>query len=269
MGSMVAKGNLMKDRHAVLMVIFNTTPAQFAMTQRAIASVLAQDIGEITLWIANNGSTDAFTEPYLDSLRSGNIYVHSYPENRSPIAIGNEMSLMLFALGYDKVLGVPNDAILPPNAYRLMNEWPRGFICASQSDRQDVPVKENASAVSEATPMAVMLVRKWAYDAIVTKDGYFFDTGYFHYASDCDLALRMAACGIHGVQLDVEYYHFGSASWRLATPGVSRQITEQADIDRAYFEAKWGFRVDDARYGQCCGDINFRAIPKSVVLTSA
>ena len=31
------------------------------------------------------------------------------------------------------------------------------------------------------------------------------DTGFFHYASDCDMALRMASCGIRGVQLDVPY----------------------------------------------------------------
>ena len=57
--------------------------------------------------------------------------------------------------------------------------------------------------------MAVMLTRKWAYDALIAKDGFFLDEGFFMYASDCDMALRMASCGIRGVQLDVPYWHYG------------------------------------------------------------
>jgi hypothetical protein len=68
----------------------------------------------------------------------------------------------------------------------------------------------------------------------------------------------MAACGIRGVQLNLPYFHHGSASWRQASPYVAKAITDQADVDRATFERKWGFRVDDERYGECARDINFR-----------
>ena len=73
-----------------------------------------------------------------------------------------------------------------------------------------------------------------------------------------DLALRLASCGIRGVQLDMQYYHYGSASHRLAPPESGAAQRTQADADRIYFEKKWGFRVDSLEYGQRPADPNFR-----------
>jgi len=85
-----------------------------------------------------------------------------------------------------------------------MLKWPRGFVCASDNGHAE-PIVRPATAVSENTPMAVMLVRRWAHDAVKSHSGYLFDEGFVHYASDCDLALRMASCGIRGVQLDIPF----------------------------------------------------------------
>jgi len=71
------------------------------------------------------------------------------------------------------------------------------------------------------------------------------------------MALRMSACGIIGVQLDLQYWHSNSASWRLATPDAAIEITQQADKDRAVFREKWGFNVSDPQYGECARDLNF------------
>ena len=92
----------------------------------------------------------------------------------------------------------------------------------------------------------------------MAKDNFFFDPRFFNYCSDCDLALRMAACGIRGVQLDLAYYHYGSASWRMLPPEEGQQQTAQADRDREAFEAKYGFRVDAYEYGAMARDLNFR-----------
>jgi GT2 family glycosyltransferase len=104
----------------------------------------------------------------------------------------------------------------------------------------------------------VVLLRKWVYDALIARDGYLFDPNIFLYVSDCDFALRLASCGIRGVQLDLQYFHYGSASHRMLPPEKARIITNQADIDRAYFEKKWGFKCDALEYGACAQDINFR-----------
>ena len=92
----------------------------------------------------------------------------------------------------------------------------------------------------------------------MNRDGFFFDERFFHYASDCDIALRIAGCGIRGIQLDIQYYHYGSASHRSGTNDEKRESGFRADWDRSLFEDKWGFKVDALEYGQKAFDINFR-----------
>lgn len=247
-------------RHAILMFMYNTTPEQLELSKETFASAMNQDIGPLLMWVVNNGSTKE-TSDWLRTVRVDephSLQIQDIRDNISPIKIGNREAATIYALGYESILCIPNDVILPPNLYRKMAEWPRGMVTASMSADRNFPVSENVVAVNECTPMAVTVMRKWFYDAMVAKDGYLFDEGIFHYASDCDLALRMAACGIRGVQLSIPYFHHGSASWRLATPEVSKEIRDAADKDRRYFQNKWGFTVEAPEYGECTSNINFR-----------
>lgn len=245
------------------MTMYNRVPEQLALTKDAFASVLTQDIGPLDIWLLNNGSTEP-TREWLATLPAElgehRIHVINVQDNRSPVALLNSLNDTLFgSYRYEYVLGVPNDVVLPTNLYREMLRWPRGFVTASETGENPPPRVESAQAVSENTPMAVMLIRRWAWDAIMSRDGYFFDPGYFCYASDCDLALRMASCGIRGVQLDIPFYHFGSGHWRMLPEQDGRRETDKADVDRAYFERKWGFACDSLEYGRCATDPNFRA----------
>jgi len=54
-----------------------------------------------------------------------------------------------------------------------------------------------------------------------------------------DLTMRMLNMGLRGIQLDVQFWHYGSASWKLAKDGADQ--LRQTDRDREYFEKKWGF----------------------------
>ena len=242
----------------VLMIVYNN----LALTQAAVASVLEQDVDNLRIVILDNGSTDG-TKQWLKSLApKGNNYTITtefYSENQSPIKLGNLWMPTIYSWGAEYILGVPNDVVLPPNLYRSLLKWPRGFVTATPSKVNPPAIIQNPSAVSEHTPMAVLLVRRWAYDAIMSKDGFFWDEGYFHYASDVDLSLRMAACGIRGAQLNVQYWHYESASYRLSSPEIARHTCQQADIDREYFVKKFGFSVDSPEYAERCGDVNFVA----------
>lgn len=243
----------------VSLICYNTAPAHLPMTVDAIVSAVKQDIGNVGMYVTDNGSTD-LTWDALQAMEGEGFHVSRYAHNISPVKIANRMLHHFFRdCGYQYVLGIPNDVILPPYLYSEMLKVPRGFVCASETrDKNALAKPEEVRAVSENTPMSVILVRRWAYEAIVAKDGCFFDEGFTNYASDCCLALRMAACGIRGVQLNLPFWHYGSASWRLAAPEVAAAITDQADVDRAYFERKYGFRVDDPKYGARARDINFR-----------
>jgi glycosyltransferase involved in cell wall biosynthesis len=235
----------------ILLIAYNN----LELTKKAVESAINQDI-PITLYLVDNGSTDG-TGEWVDDLAEiyGNVKVTHYEENRSPLKITNELlPFLLPAKGF--VLGMPNDIRLPSNCYSELLKWPRGFVCASDNGQNDPEVRE-ARAVSENTPMAVMLIRDWAYQAIMDHSGYFFDEGFWMYASDCDLAIRMASCGIRGVQIDTPFWHYSSATLKLADSAEKIVMEIQADADRAYFERKWGFRVDSLEYGRVAEDLNF------------
>jgi GT2 family glycosyltransferase len=238
----------------VLMFAYNN----WEMTRDAVESVFRQDI-PVGLTVINNGSTDG-TRDYLDSIVEGSFTAIHIPENQSPIRLTNDY-LRTTLSSHEYMLGMANDVILPPNLYRLMLEWPRGFVCASQTGDRDFVSPPECRAVGETTPMAVMMIRRWAYGAICALDGHFFDEGFFHYASDCDMALRMAACGIRGVQLSIPYWHHGSAALKTSTR--RREMEIQADRDRDYFERKWGFACTSLEYGQVASDPNWRACGKT------
>jgi GT2 family glycosyltransferase len=252
-------------KHAVTMVAFNRTPEQLALTKEAVNSILAQDIGELDILLVDNGSTDG-TREYFESLKRlpgpHRIRVGVSDVNLSPNVVANRCLKDWFGplWSVEKVLCVANDVILPPNMYRLMSQWPRGMVTASQTSDKNFPIFETAKAVSENTPFSVLMLRRWVYDAAMAKDGYFFDERYFTYCSDCDLALRIASCGIRGIQLDTPFWHFNSATWKLAPEAERQQMLLQADKDREKFIEKWGFRVDSLEYGQIAQDPNFRGV---------
>jgi glycosyltransferase involved in cell wall biosynthesis len=247
-------------RNAVLMAVYNQNDTQLDLTKKAYDSICAQDVGDLELCIVNNGSTQP-TVDWLNSLDMSNPKVHvygaHYAKNVSPVLIINKYMAELFTR-HEYILGVPNDVILPPNLYSQFLKWPRGIVTGSMTENRNFPLFDQSRAVSECTPMAVALLRKWVYDALIARDGYFLDPRYYHYASDMDFALRISTCGIRGIQLDIQYFHQCSSSWRLLPPEKGKIITDQADRDRETFERVYGFKVDDPRYGICAQDINFR-----------
>lgn len=250
-------------RHAVCMLAYN----QLDLTKQALASVATQDIGPLEIFIANNGSSDG-TREWLEDYKtfvadSHLVHLTHLDHNQSPITVANKLYQDIFQLEHEYFLGLANDVVLPPNCYRELLRWPRGMVTASQCDRNPPPLMLTSEirAVNECTPMAVGLIRRWFYDALVAQAGYFMDEGYFCYGSDCDTALRMGACGLRGVQLNLQYYHYGSATWKLAPEIERKGMLRQADVDREYFRSKWGFGVSDEEYGRLAGDINFRGEP--------
>lgn len=253
------------SRNVALMISYNNID----LTRAAVASVLAQDIpGGVELWFVDNGSTDGTHDWAQEQAEVGLFaYYEHWSENVSPVQIGNTLLAKAFVEGADYVLGVPNDAILPSNLYREFVACPRGVVTGSQTSdmaefqKYDPAAATPAQATSENTPMAVVLLRRWCYEAILAKNSgkFFFCEDYFHYCSDNHFALDLAACGIRGVQLDLPYYHYCSASYRRnSTSAAANLICAQADRDRAAFAKRWGFRVDDPVYSLAAQDINFR-----------
>lgn len=245
------------NRHAVLFLAYDQVPEQSVLTVQAIETVLAQDIGPMDVLLIDNASTQGRTwehfqmirDLYIDREDETRVHTIRHRSNIAPLKIVNRALPYFFAMGHDKVLGVPNDVMLPPNFYRLLSSVPRGMVCASETREKAFPLVDAATIVSACTPMATTVIRKWFWEALKDEDGWLFDENMTHYASDCDLAVRMVLAGISGCQTDVPFWHYGSASHLLLPHQDGQVLRDQADRDRAYFRAKWGFAVDSWEYG--------------------
>jgi GT2 family glycosyltransferase len=247
-------------KNAVLVFAYNN----IELTRAAIESVLEQTI-PVHLTVVDNGSTDD-TISMLEEFRRDNPHGFDFIRNTfnvSPTHVANGELRKIFRVPYPHVLMLANDLVVPPNFYEELLKWPRGIVCGAEiKDRQlyDDYLLNQApyAAISENTPMSALLLRRWVYDAVLARDGYFFDERYFHYASDCDLALRVASCGIWGIQLNVPYFHHSSATINNSSPEIASAMHGQANVDRAAFVEKWGFPVTSLEYGAKARDINFR-----------
>jgi len=236
--------------HAILFFVYNQTEAQLQLTKNALRSVYAQDIGDLKVWIVNNGS-NAETVSWLNSLPSdcpSNAVIHGfhYAKNISPVLLINKYLSEIFRTA-EYVLCVPNDVVLPPNLYTEMLRWDQGIVAAGMhgSNPPVVMATEEISRIHGDVHVSVPLVRRWAFNAVVEHYGFFHDP---RYCSDCDLKLRLAELKVSTAQLDILCWHFESASIRLAPEYIAQDQHRKAGIDRAYFELKWGFAVGSPQY---------------------
>ncbi len=235
--------------NAITVLIYDRTEAQYKLSRAAVESALSQDI-PVDVYIINNGSTCERTKEWLGEVAEplgSSPVVYSYEQNLSPMKVSNMQLGFLFNAGYDHILGLPNDIIAPPNLYRKMLEREELLVTpgmhGTKTESHD-PWTEDVKRIHGDIHMSAMLIRRQAYETLMQRDGYFYDEGYFMYASDCDLKMRLE--GIPTAQLDILCWHYGGASHRLAVGG---QPYEQADKDRAYFEKKWGHPIDSEQYG--------------------
>ena len=231
--------------NAIVLTCYDRTQSQYDLTLDTLDSAIKQDI-PVDIYLIDNGST---YEPWVGKIvpgMSGEILRH--PRNESPIKLGNLYAAKLFALGYEHILGMPNDVVLPPNLYRKLLERPEQMVAPNMDGQNPPGIMETVERIHGDLHMAVMLMRKSAYDTLMAKDGYLFDEGMFMYASDCDLKLRIAEAGISTSQLDIQCWHYGGASHRLAPD--AHLVHEQADRDRTYFTRKWGFSIGSLEYNE-------------------
>ncbi len=246
-------------RNAVFMMLYNTSAEQLALSQQALASILAQDIGPLVVYIVNNGSTTP-TRRWLDSLPALTendhelVIVHS-EQNNSPCQVSNTFAALIYEHGFDQILGVASDSILPPNLYRKLTERPEQMVAANMDGGWPPAIVDSPKRIHGDLHMAVMLTRRSAYDALLAQDGYFLDSGFFNYCSDCDLKLRMAKAGITTAQLDIRCWHYGGASHRLAHGIDTVAHRKQVDADRAYFDRKWGFAIGSPQYNEIISNL--------------
>lgn len=212
------------------------------MTQQCIASCLAQDIGDVWLYIIDNASTDG-TGEWLRTLGVRTTLV----THRRPVGlhkVWNEALTLAFdSLRLPFALVVNNDVILRTDTYRLLRDDGALLVTGVGVDSVEAMEACDPKARSPHPSFSCFFMRKEVWDHIGE-----FDEQFHAYCGDLDYHLRMHAAGIEASAIAVPFAHVGSATMKLASNEERDRLQKLADNDRLLFEKKWGCKVGTDEY---------------------
>jgi len=232
----------------------------YELTERCIASVLAQDI-PVTILVIDNGSTDKRLLDYLAAFNSpslaGSLECVFLPRNEGVSKAWNIGLASVFNTGAaEHALVLNNDLEIPPQYYRLLLETEENFISGVNIGTPNgsrywengiVPKPERRHKIPHPD-FSAFLIRKLCWE----KAGS-FDENMVFYAQDCDYHVRMNREGIWAGSINLEYYHYASGTLKQATDEEKQEIALQADADREEFIKKYGCRIGTPEYDRLFG----------------
>lgn len=223
----------------VLMLTHNAK----AMTQRALISIMGQDVRDLHLLIIDNGSSDGTREWVMEiigiskSFFPGNMGV-SFGWNDGLGRLFGTDHLYQYAgkINAEHVLVVNNDVILPPWFYSELLSYDLPFVSGNSVDKMEqISTKPERGPLVPHPDFSAFLIRREAWEKVGS-----FDENMKHYASDNDWHVRAHRAGVKLWKANLPFYHERSSTLRLASPEERAEIEEQANRDRAVFQSKYG-----------------------------
>jgi O-antigen biosynthesis protein len=215
------------------------------LTRKAIKTFKAQDIGEVSILVINNASTDG-TNAFLQTQRDVMQMYFDPPE--SVAASWNRALQWVFRAGAEYALCVNNDTELRPDTYRHLASDGGGFVTAvgtRDPEKIKPPYVDPDPAMKRFHPdFSCYLIRRETYNKI----GLFDEAFLIAYCEDADYHIRMHKADVHAYALELPFLHHGAQTIRNAEPGEIRKIQIQADRNREYFKKKYGFAVASKEY---------------------
>lgn len=234
------------------------------LTEAAIESFLAQDIGSVRVLVVNNESTDN-TAPWLVyAHRQWSVEsIHIYPQQGVAHAWNRALEYLFGPrVEADRVLVCNNDVRLRSDAYTMLDRESAPFVTGVGTDDEGelgVPIRlrlsDRFSSNSEFVvdcerrphpDFSCFLIRRDCYSLV----GPFDENYRIAFAEDADYHVRMSLQHICAYCIDLPFYHVGGGSQTIkrATDIEAQLISEQAERNRQYFERKWGFEVASPEY---------------------
>lgn len=221
--------------HPCLMLARNS----LALTKRAVESVLAQDI-PVELYVIDNDSSDG-TPEYLASVEDLAGAYRCSPQ--VGVSSGWNMGLHRLFLDNEHVLVVNNDVVLRPDTYRELLADGGLFVTAVGVNEEAAIHGAFVKAVRPHPDFSAYMIRRECWQRVGP-----FDHSMVLYASDADMHVRMHRTGITAHTIGMPFFHYASGTLKTAHPEDAQAIREQADRDRATFEAKWGCKIGSPDY---------------------
>jgi GT2 family glycosyltransferase len=215
--------------HPVLILTHNN----LSLTQRAIASVLAQDI-PVEVFVYDNGSTDG-TRNWLSD---NDIFWWGTNSNAGVSWGWNSGLRYLFTdrEEFEHVLCPNNDVVLAPWTYRMLLECNVPFVTGiAVDDESQIAVPPQAMPLDPHPDFSLFCMRRAAWEAVGE-----FSEAMVHYASDTDWHVRAHRLGIPLWKANIPYLHFRSSTLNNASPKEQAKIQAQAHADREVFQSIYG-----------------------------
>lgn len=205
----------------------------------AIKSVLAQNIPDVRIFAINNGSTDN-TAQVLGQLHNGHIVVNRYPQIGVAGAWNLGLSFLFNKEQQDSVLVINQDVILPSNLFQTLNQEDGEFVTAvSVNNKKDLRNELGSKEKRPHPDFSCFLIKRSCWDTVGP-----FDESYFPaFAEDADYHIRMHRAGIEAYCIDFPFYHYGSATIKLAEKEEQEYIRECAEKNRERFFEKYGAHI--------------------------
>ncbi len=210
------------------------------LLRRAVDSALAQDIGNVKLFIVNNSEPGDGMAGYLSTLNRNHTVVTFVPQ----IGVGGGWNFALqFLFGNmkaERALVINQDVELPTTLYRILDDDCGEFVTAvSVKDRSMLRDHVISTRIRPHPDFSCFLIRK-----VVTEEVGWFDERYYPaFCEDADYHVRMHRAGIMAYCLDIPFYHVGSATVKNAEPLARRKIEQAAERNRQLFFETYGAHI--------------------------
>jgi GT2 family glycosyltransferase len=213
-----------------------------SLTKKAIRTFKAQDIGDVSILVINNASTDGTTE-YLGTERD--IYQMYYDPPLSVAASWNRALNFFFIAGAEYALVVNNDVELQPQTYRYLVGDGGGFVTCIGNQQWPEVINPPDPEKKRAHPdFSCYLIRKEVYEKV----GPFDEQFLIAFGEDWDYHVRLHRSGIAAMAIDFPFLHHGSMTIKNADLSEIRKIQMQAEKNRMYFKKKWGMAGASEEY---------------------
>lgn len=218
------------------------------LTRDAIASCLAQDIGDVRILACDDGSGDGVRQ-WLQTL-APTVQTICWPDAGVSRLWNMALSHIFDRRGAAYALVVNSDVRLRPDAYRrLVSDGGLFVTCVGTSSGASFPGGEPDPEAKRPHPdFSCFLIRRECWERVGP-----FDEDMRIYASDQDMHLRIHKAGIWAGCLDLPFYHYASGTLKQADEADRDRIMRIAEQDREAFEQKWGFRGGSDEYYKAFG----------------
>lgn len=215
-------------------------------TRAAMPTFLAQDIGDITVLVIDNESTDG-TQQWLMTQPS-NVVTWRQQTPLSVAGSWNRGLRWIFDHGCEYALVVNNDVELRSDTYRHLAADGGQFVTG-------VGVGDKAQVGDLRTPnpegkrphpdFSCYLIRREAYERL----GGFDESYTGGYCEDADAHLRMHRLAIDAYCIDLPFYHVASGTLKAVISNEERdRIQKMADANRERFKQRHGVEIGSEGY---------------------